>query len=519
MRVTVIVLTAAAVAMIGRPATGQTLRTDDPVIQAIWDEGMERSQTETLAQALLDSIGPRLSGTEGFYSSVQWLQDRYREWGIDVHREQWGTWRGWDRGILHLDLIAPRVRSLETTILAWSTGTDGPVEADVVAIPDLSSRGSAESWLATVRGKVVLTTAPQLSCREPQAFERLATAETVERLEEAQNAVNETWNRRLRALGGGRRALSRLDEAGALAVLSSRWSGGWGVDKVFSTPTSRAVGIDVSCEDYGLLARLAEKGQGPRIRLNAEATPTAERPMYNVLGRIPGTEFPDEYVLLGAHLDSWHAASGATDNGTGTIMMLEAMRILKKTVPNPRRTILVGHWGGEELGLVGSGAFAYDHPEIVDNIQAAFNQDNGTWRVDYLQAQGFLGAGEFLARWLARVPEEVAQYVELDLPGPQETGGSDHMSFICHGAPSFRFQSNYPDYRQYTWHTNRDTYDKIVFNDLKNNAVLAATMAYLAANDDDRVPRTRSVLPPGGNGQPRRWAQCRNPPRAWNRDR
>ena len=103
--------------------------------------------------------------------------------------------------------------------------------------------------------------------------------------------------------------------------------------------------------------------------------------------------------------------------------------------------------------------------------------------------------------------------MELDLPGPQETGGSDHMSFICAGAPSFRLQSHYPDYRQYTWHTNRDTYDKIVFDDLKNNAVLAASMAYLAANDEDRVPRTQSVLPPGPNGQPRDWAACRNPPR------
>ncbi len=463
-------------------ATAQTLRTEDPVLSAIWDEGMNRSQTETLAQALLDSIGPRLSGTAGFYSAADWIEANYREWGVEARQEQYGTWRGWERGILHVDLLAPRVRSLEATILAWSPGTDGPVEGEVVTVPEDLTQSNADIWLGTVRGKIVLVSAPQL--------------------------------KRLGALGG-RQAMARLDEAGAIAVLSSRWSAGWGVNKVFSAGTDNAVGIDVSCEDYGLLARLAEKGQGPRVRINAEAELTGTEPMYNVIGEIRGTELPNEYVLLGAHLDSWHAASGATDNGTGTIMMLEAMRILKATYPSPKRTIIVGHWGGEELGLVGSGAFAQDHPEIVDSIQAAFNQDNGTWRIDYLQAQGFLGAGEFLARWIAQVPQEVAQHVELDLPGPQETGGSDHMSFICAGAPSFRLQSHYPDYRQYTWHTNRDTYDKIVFDDLKNNAVLAASLAYLAANDDDSVPRTRSVLPPGRNGTARDWAACRNPPREY----
>ncbi len=514
-----LILTALALTTFApRPTVAQTLRTDDPIIRQIWDEGMERSQTEALAQALMDSIGPRLSGTEGFYSAVQWLEDRYAEWGIQAERQQYGTWRGWDRGILHIDLIAPRVRSLEATILAWSPGTDGPVEGEVVAIPAFNTRAEANTWLSTVRGKIVLTSPPQLTCREPQAFERLATEETVERLRQRQNALDQSWRQQVGALGGGN-ALHRLEEAGAVAVLSSRWSGGWGVNKVFSAGTESAVAIDVSCEDYGLLTRLAENDQAPRLRINAEAAVTDERPMYNVIGEIRGTELPNEYVLLGAHLDSWHAASGATDNGTGTIMMLEAMRILKKVYPNPKRTILVGHWGGEELGLVGSRAFAEDHAEIVDGIQAAFNQDNGTWRIDYLQAQGFLGAGEFLARWIAQVPEEISDHIELDLPGPQETGGSDHMSFICNSAPSFRFQSHYPDYRQYTWHTNRDTYDKVVFDDLKNNAVLAATMAYLAADDDDRVPRTHSVLPPGRNGQARSWAACSTPPRSYSGSR
>jgi hypothetical protein len=443
---------------------------------------------------------------------VEWLLDRYEAWGVPARREEYGTWRGWTQGILHVDLLSPRVRTLEAHVLAWSPGTDGPVEGDVVALPEFAAPEDVDGWLQSVRGKVILTTAPQLSCREPQAFEALATEATVDSLAARQRALNMSWNRRRQALGED--GTARLEQAGAIAIVSSRWSGGWGVNKIFSAGTESVVAIDVSCEDYGLLARLAENEQGPRIRIESDAELTGEQPMFNVVAEIRGTELPNEYVLLGAHLDSWHASSGATDNGTGTIMMLEAMRILSEAYPAPRRTILVGHWGAEELGLVGSRAFSEDHPDVVENLQAAFNQDNGTWRIDYLQAQGFLGAGAYLASWLAQVPEEIAQHIELDVPGPQEFGGSDHMSFICHGAPSFRFQSHYPDYRQYTWHTNRDTYDKVVFDDLRNNATLAAMMAYLASEDPDRVPRTRSVLPANPDGSVREWAECRPAPRA-----
>jgi Zn-dependent M28 family amino/carboxypeptidase len=251
------------------------------------------------------------------------------------------------------------------------------------------------------------------------------------------------------------------------------------------------------------------------VRINADAQAQGVVPMFNVVAEIKGRELPNEYVMLSAHLDSWHGATGATDNGTGTITMLEAMRILKATYPNPRRTILVGHWGGEEQGLIGSRAFSEDHPEVVQNLQVLFNQDNGTWRIEYIQTQGLLGAGANLARWVGALPTEISEHIKLDIPGPQETGGSDHVSFMCHGAPGFRLQSHYPDYRQYTWHTNRDTYDKIVMDDLRNNATLAAMLIYLASEDPVRVPRDRSVLPPGPNGQPRNWLSCGKALRAY----
>jgi carboxypeptidase Q len=254
---------------------------------------------------------------------------------------------------------------------------------------------------------------------------------------------------------------------------------------------------------------MAEHGQHPRLRIEAEAEVLPEVPQFNVVAELKGTELPDEYVVLSAHYDSFHAAQGATDNGTGTIMMLEAMRILNETYPNPRRTILAGHWVNEEMGLVGSAAFREDHPEVVEGLQVLFNQDNGTWRVERIEGQGFLRAGPHIARWISEVPAEISDHITLEFPGAQNNRGSDHSSFVCAGAPAFRLQAPYDEYRQYTWHTNRDTYDKIVFDDLKSNATLAAMLAYGASEDPERVPRDKALLPPDSRtGEPRAWGNC-----------
>ena len=496
------------------PAEAQTFPTDDPVVRAMWEQGMgDGSQAWQLAQALLDSIGPRLMGSPAYDRAGDWLLERYADWGIEAVRQEYGTWTGWERGISHIDLLEPRIRTLEGMILAWSPGTDGPVEGEVVAMPNFESAEDLDAWLPTARGKFVAVSHAEMTCREDQSWEDHATEESFQRLNEARDAARRAYQRTfglyMRNNGPG-----RLEEAGALGLLTGNWSRGWGVDKIFSSATRQIPSVHLSCEDYSLVHRLATQGQGPRLRLEAEAEFLGDVPAFNVVGTIPGTELPDEYVLLSAHLDSWDGASGATDNGTGTIMMLEAMRILKETYPNPRRTIIVGHWGGEEQGLIGSTAFAADNPEVVDGLQAAFNQDNGTWRIDFIRMQGFLGAGEHFARWFESVPDEIKSHIELDIPGVPERGGSDHMSFICKPAPGFRLQSNYPDYRQYTWHTNRDTFDKIVFDDLRNNATLAAMLAYAASEDPERLEVGERVLPTDAQGRAGSWPQCRPPRRS-----
>src|SRR5439155_688803 len=156
---------------------------------------------------------------------------------------------------------------------------------------------------------------------------------------------------------------------------------------------------------------------------------------FNVVGEMKGTQLPNEYVMLSAHFDSWDGGSGATDNGTGTITMLEAMRILKQVYPSPRRTILVGHWSGEEQGLNGSRGYVHDHPEIVSGLQALFNQDNGTGRVENMSASGFPDAAASLARYLARVPADITRNIKFGFPGAPSGGGTDHASFVSCGAP------------------------------------------------------------------------------------
>lgn len=516
-----------ALAVTNDDTEAQTFPTDDPVIQRMWEEGMgEGSRIYDLAQSLLDSIGPRLMGSPGYEASADWLIERYESWGIEAEKQVYGTWRGWRRGISHIDLIEPRVRTLSGMNMAWSPGTDGPVEADVVLLPHFESATEFEEWLPSVEGKAVAVSFPEPSCRAPESWEAHATDAALEELGQTRQTARRAWFQSLQVVGQDLEG--RLEEAGAVALFTSRWSEGWGADKIFDADTEEIPSIHLSCEDYGLVARLSENEQSPRVRIDVRAEWLGEVPAFNVVGAIPGTELPDEYVLLSAHLDSWDGASGATDNGTGTLMMLEAMRILQETYPNPRRTIMVGHWGGEEQGLIGSTAFAADNPEVVDGLQAAFNQDNGTWRVDYIRMQGFTGAGEHFGRWFSAIPRQITDHIILDVPGLPERGGSDHMSFICKPAPGFRLQSNYPDYRQYTWHTNLDSFDKIVFTDLRNNATLAAMLAYQASEDPERMPRDTRVLPsepPGpGAGDPRRymasssvgeWPQCRPPRRSW----
>jgi carboxypeptidase Q len=484
------------------------------VLESIRTEGLERSQLAALAQPLLDSIGPRLTGSPGHARANDWAVRTYRAWGVPVRMEQYGTWRSWDRGALHLDLTSPRTRSLAGTLLTWSIGTDGPVEGEVVLFPEIVDRDAFEAWLPQARGRFIALSPPEPSCRPDESWNTFALPDVADRMRRERAAARQAWLNRVRApVLSGRALLQRLSDAGALGAISaSLWPRGWGVTKPGSAATDRLMEIGLGCEDYGLVFRLAERNQRPVLRVLATARFLGEAPVHNVIAEMRGRQRPNEYVMLSAHFDSWDAASGATDNGTGTLAVMEAMRILRAVYPNPRRTVIAGHWSGEEQGLNGSSAFAVDHPQVVGGLQALFNHDNGTGRVSSISTSGFTGAGDFFRRWLARMPDSLTAGIAISNP-PRPEMGSDHFAFACRGAPAFNVSSVDWDYLTYTWHTDRDTYDKVVFDELKRTATVLAMLAYLASEEPERMPRERVTRVNPVTGQPIAWPSCLTPQR------
>ncbi len=468
----------------------------DPIIEKMIKEANENSQLEKLAHELLDKIGPRLVGTPQMKKANDWAVDKYTGWGISAKNEQWGEWRGWERGVTHIDLISPRLRTLEGTQLAWSPSTKKPINAEAIVLPMVADSNAFKAWLPSVKGKLVLISLNPISGRPDKNWEEFATKDGLAKMKADKAAAATAWRDRLAKTGLNAKNLAlAIEKAGAAGIIINNWSQGWGVDKVFGANTTKIPTVDLSVEDYGLVYRLAESGTQPKLRIVSESKELGMVPTLNTIAEIKGTTKPNEYVMLSAHFDSWDAASGATDNGSGTIMMMETMRILKKFYPNPKRTILVGHWGSEEQGLNGSRAFVEDHPEIVSNLQALFNQDNGTGRVVNLSGQGFAKAKDFLPRWLAAVPDTIKNQIKTNFPGSPSGGGSDNASFASAGAPGFSLSSTSWDYGTYTWHTNRDSYDKMVFDEIRSNAILAAILVYMACEDPERLTHEKAVLP------------------------
>ena len=470
---------------------------EDPVIKKIQDEENSNSQLKVLAHELLDVVGPRLVGTPQMKNAHDWAVAKYKSWDIPAENQQWGTWRGWERGVSHIDLVSPRVQTLEGRQLAWSPSTGKKaVTAEVVLLPEATDSIAFKNAISAVKGKFVLVSMKQPTGRPDDNWEKWATQESFEKMKKNRDSLQEIWDTKIKNTGYTSRTLPvALEKAGAAGIVSSYWSRGFGVNKVFSAYTKEIPTIDLALEDYGLLYRMAEYGDKPEISVVAQSKELGEVPTFNTIAQIKGTEKPKEYVILSAHFDSWDGATGATDNGTGTLVMMEAMRLLKKIYPNPKRTIMVGHWGSEEEGLNGSRAFVKDHPEIVANVQAVFNQDNGTGRVATISGNGFLNAYDYLGSWLYAVPDEISDEIETNFPGTPGRGGSDYASFVAAGAPAFNLSSLSWDYWNYTWHTNRDTYDKIVFDDLRQNVILTAVLAYMASEDPDTTSREQAVLP------------------------
>ncbi len=502
------------------PITGAA-QTAETIADQIAKEANENSQLEQLAYELMDVIGPRLVGTPQMKKAHDWAVTTYKKWGIEARNEQWGTWRGWERGITHIDMTSPRKATLSGMQLAWNPGTSKEgVTAKPITVPQIIDSLAFVKWLPNVKGKFVMISMNQPTGRPDYNWEEFATKGSFEKMKKDRQVMEDAWWQNISNTGYTTQNINKaFEKAGAAGIVQSRWSNGFGANKIFSAHTEKIPAVDLSLEDYGMLYRMVEHGDHPEIRVVALSKELGRMPTFNTIASMPGTELPNEYVVLSAHFDSWDGATGATDNGTGTITMLEAARILKKVYPNPKRTIIIGHWGSEEQGLNGSRAYVEDHPEVVEGLQALFNQDNGTGRVVQISGQGFLHAYDYLGRWLEAVPQDITQHIKTTFPGAPARGGSDYASFLAAGAPAFSLSSLSWSYWDYTWHTNLDTYDKIVFDDVRNNAVLTAILAYMASEDPERTSREKAVLPMDArSGEQQAWPEPSSPNRHGGQD-
>ena len=269
-------------------------------------------------------------------------------------------------------MIEPRVQSLRGTQLAWnpSTSSEG-VTAEVIVLPEnIKDSLSFQDWLPNVKGKLVLVSMKQPTGRPDYNWEEFATEESFQKMKDDRDAKTKAWRDNISKTGYSTRSIIPvLEDAGAVGIVASYWSRGFGVNKIFSARTKKIPTVDLELEDYGMLYRLAESGNTPKLKIVAESKELGRVPTFNTVAEIKGSEKPDEYIVLSAHFDSWDGGTGATDNGTGTMVMMEAMRLIKKYYPNPKRTIIAGHWGSEEQGLNGSRAFVEDRPEVVDGLR------------------------------------------------------------------------------------------------------------------------------------------------------
>lgn len=487
-------------------------------IDQLLKEVNEHSALENLGMQLMDDIGPRLIGSPQMLAANEWIVNTYKSWGIEAWSEEYGVWKAWERGSTSVEMTSPRLKPLEAIQLAWCPTTRKPVHTEVIMLPEFKDSMSFVRWLPQVKGKIVLISKPELSGRPEDNWKTNALAQDYDAFLKRKKEHNEAWNENLKRIGLNMKTLPQaMEDAGAAALISTYWAGGWGAQRIFAARTEKIPNVNVSLEDYNLLCRYIQRGITPQLKIATSSKDLGMNPALNTFGMIKGNEHPEEYIFLSAHLDSWDAATGATDNGTGTILMMEVMRILKKIYPNPKRSIIVGHWGGEEQGLNGSKAYVADHPDMMSKISVLFNQDNGTGRINWINGNGFLDAYDYFRRWMAYLPEANRNEIKTDFPGNPGKAGSDYAPFVASGVPAFFLIGHSWDYGSYTWHTQIDTYDKIVFEDVRKNAETIAIMVYLACEEPEMFSRRKAQMPVDvKTGKQDEWPQPGEPNRDGN---
>ena len=480
-------LTAAALLAL---APSLAVAQDAATLARIRDEGMNRSRAPELFDHLTTVIGPRLTGSPAFRQSVDWAAAKFREYGMsNVHLESWPFGRGWTLDGQIAEITQPRFVPLIAHAEAWSPPTNGIVSGTPVYIGDLANEDSVRAHAGAVRGAIVLATKPQ---EEFITTDRLQPTEHDAPVRIGQpRPVNATGPLSRRTM------MSTLRELGAAAVLRPT-EGREGTMFVLGnramSPENSVPSLIVSSEQYNLIVRMLRDRVPVQLRIGVRASyQSADTNGYNVIAEIPGTDprIADEVVLLGAHIDSWHAGTGAADNADAVAELIEAMRILKATGVRPRRTIRAAIWGGEEQGLLGSRAYAQQHYAGPGNAAAReklsvyLNNDPGTGPIYGWYMEGNAAAKQIFDAWLAPLRDTGARRNVME-----KIGATDHLAFTALGMPGFNTIQDYTEYDTRIHHTNMDTAERVSADALKQAATVLATFAYQAAMREGKIPRS-----------------------------
>jgi hypothetical protein len=492
-------------------------RIDYEALYKIKDEGFARSQVMEIASWLTDVYGPRLTNSPGFRKAGDWAVRELTRFGLsNVKLEPWGPFgRGWTNEKFYAQALEPAPFPIIGYPKAWSNGTTGLVSGEAVLV-DIRSDDDYARYKGRLKGKFALVT----PLRDvPAGFSPPGHRYTDEELKaiQSETSIRGRGRRGGRAGGPGpggiqaalEKRLQFFKDEGVLAIVDASPRGDGGTVFVQSAQgVSRDIGTDAgvpqvtfAVEHYGRLVRALEKNVRVKLELDIRNTFQDDTPQsFNVLAEIPGTDKAAEVVMLGAHFDSWHAATGATDNAAGSAVMMEAMRILKASGVPLRRTVRLALWGGEEQGLLGSRAYVTQHfadrrdmvlkPEHA-RLSGYFNVDNGTGAIRGIYLQGNEAAGPIFARWIEPLANIGVSTVTI-----RNTGGTDHQSFDAVGLPGFQFIQDPIEYDTRTHHSNMDFYERLQEPDMRQNAVIVAAFAYEAANREELLPR--KPLPPAG---------------------
>jgi hypothetical protein len=493
---------------------------DLSMMTRIRDEGFRRSQVMDTLFHLTEVIGPRLTGSPQLKEANEWTRRQFESWGLaNAHLEGYPFGRGWSLNGCEVRMVSPRQAPIFAVPRAWTPGTKGPVKGEALRVT-LDSEEDLEQYRGKLAGKILFVDEarefkapedPDPERYSPDQLEKLGEFEIPGEARDFRKMAIKRW--RLR------KAVNDFlvkEKAVAVVEASARLNGIVRVTGGGSWEPKENVGVPVlviGAESYNQILRLLDDDKRVELEIDVKARfHDDDLQAYDTVAEIPGTDMADELVMAGAHLDSWHAGTGATDNGAGSAVVMEAARILKALGVKPRRTIRFALWTGEEQGYLGSIAYAKNHfatrPESTDpaqkelperfreetwpltlkpehaKIAAYFNLDNGTGKVRGVWAEENTAVKPIFEAWLAPFADLGATTVSLN-----PTGGTDHVVFDDLGLPGFQFIQDELDYTSQTHHTNLDTYDHLKREDLMQASVLMAAFIYDAAMRPEPLPR------------------------------